>query len=191
MIRPLAVFGIPPRPSAFPRATTGWPDLQREGAVELDPAQVRRIRQLENRDVPRDRIADHGCRVPAVGRDVDDLEARRPADHVVVRQNLARAGDDHPGAGRETALVAELGVDVDDAGVRPGLHPGVQGVPGGAGRRGGYGRRQRRQDGEQEASRQSGHVSIRASIDVAELRDLKAGCKRTCGPWFGQNPADL
>ena len=114
------------------------------------------------------RVAHLECvhrRVLAVGRDVDDLETRGPADHVVVRQDFARAGDDHPGARRDAVLVAERGVDVDDAGVRPRLHPRVQGVPGGAGRRGGYGRGQRRQDGEQEASHQSGHVSIRASIE--------------------------
>jgi hypothetical protein len=57
----------------------------------------------------------------------------------------------------------------------------VRGVPGGAGRRGGYGRRQRRQDGEQEASRQSGHESIRAGVDEAHLSDLKAACKRRFG----------
>jgi hypothetical protein len=51
-------------------------------------------------------------------------------------------------------------------------------VPGGAGRRGGYGRRQRRQDGEQEASRHSGHESIRAGIDEPHISDLKAACKR-------------
>jgi hypothetical protein len=53
-------------------------------------------------------------------------------------------------------------------------------VPGGAGRRGGYGRRQRGQDGEQEASRQAGHEGMRASIDEADLRELKAGCKPGC-----------
>jgi hypothetical protein len=53
-------------------------------------------------------------------------------------------------------------------------------VPGGAGRRGGYGRRQRRQDGEQEASRQSGHESIRAGIDEPHISDLKAACKPPC-----------
>jgi len=60
-------------------------------------------------------------------------------------------------------------------------------VPGGAGRRGGYGRRQRRQDGEQKASRQSGHESIRASIDEAYLSDLQAACKRR----FGEIGGDL
>ena len=54
-------------------------------------------------------------------------------------------------------------------------------VPGGAGRRGGYGRRQRRQDGEQEASRQSGHESIRAGADEAHLSDVKAACKGSFG----------
>ena len=59
----------------------------------------------------------------------------------------------------------------------PALH-GAGGVPGGAGRRGGYGRRQRRQDGEQEASRQAGHEGIRAGIDEGYLSDLQAACKR-------------
>ena len=67
------------------------------------------------------------------------------------------------------------------------LTGGMRRVPGGAGRRGGYGRRQRRQDGEQEASRQSGHESIRAGADEPHLSEVKAACKRR----FDRFAADL
>ncbi len=97
------------------------PDVQGDGAAALDRPQAVRVRQLQHGDVTRDRVAGDGGRVPAVGRDVDDLELRRARDHVVVRQDLARAGDDHPGAGGEPVLEAERRVDVDDPDVRARL----------------------------------------------------------------------
>src|SRR3954469_5533298 len=135
------------------------------------------MRQLQHGDVTRDGVAGDGGGVPAVRRDVDYLELGRAVDHVVVREDLAGAGDDHSGPRGETVLVTERRVDVDDADVRACLDRRIRRVPGAAGRRGGYGRRQRRQDGEQEASRQPGHESIRAGVDEPHLNEVKAACK--------------
>ena len=106
-----------------------------------------------------------------------------PRDHVVVRQDLARAREDHPGARRRARSGSRASCRCRRC-RRSGRAFTVdwRRVPGGAGRRGGYGRRQRRQDGEQEASRQSGHESIRAGVDEPDLSDLKAACKRRCEP---------
>src|SRR4029453_3444269 len=106
------------------------PDVQGYRAAPLDRPQAPRVRQLQHGDVTGDGVADHGGGVLVVGRNVYDLELRRPSDHVIGGEDLAGAGDDHPGACGAPLLVAERRVDVDDADVGASLHGGVREVPG-------------------------------------------------------------
>src|SRR4029077_19673523 len=56
------------------------PDVKRNGAAALDRAQARRVRQLQDGDVTRDRVARDRRGVFAVRGDIYDLELRRPGD---------------------------------------------------------------------------------------------------------------
>ena len=60
-------------------------------------------------------VADHGGRVGLAVADVGHADAGGAVDHVVVGEDLAVGGEHHAGAGRLLALVAEVGVDVDQA----------------------------------------------------------------------------
>ena len=95
-----------------------------------------RALQLEHRDVVGLVVADDLRRVGLAVADVGDLDRRGAVDHVVVGQHLTGRGQDHPGAGRLGALVAERGHDVDQARVDPGrdLASGKHGLRGSGGR---------------------------------------------------------
>ena len=81
-----------------------------------DRPEARGVDELEHGDVVAHVVADDARSVP-VRRPWDDNGDRcRTFDDVIVGQHLAGRGEHHPGAGRFTALVAELRVDHDDTG---------------------------------------------------------------------------
>ena len=71
--------------------------------------------QLKQGNVGRPVIAEDSCLVAVARLRDDDLDGGRAADHVVVRQHLARRCQHHPRPGSRTALVGEIRVDDDNA----------------------------------------------------------------------------
>src|SRR5205807_1373517 len=61
-------------------------------------------------------IAEDPGRVAAARLRDDDIDRGRAADHVVVREHLARRCQHHPRPGSRAALVGEIRVDDDDTG---------------------------------------------------------------------------
>ena len=114
VIEPVTEWSVPvppPLPTAVTRVAHG--ELGRRGG--LDGREVRGAGEAEHRDVVGHGIAGDIRGVGAVRSRDDDRDPRRAPDHVVVGENGAGRGQHHPGAGRGRALVAEGGLDDDDA----------------------------------------------------------------------------
>ena len=105
-----------PVPPAFPSAVTDWPALTASESAQGNGLQIRGAAGLQDGDVIGCVIADDLGGEAAARLRHDDLDRRRTADDVVVRQHLARRRQHHAGARRPRTLVGEVGVDDDDAG---------------------------------------------------------------------------
>ena len=95
-------------------AHDGVADGQRRGITDAGRRQARRVLQLDEGDVVRRVVADHGRRVGLAVADVRRLDVRRPVDDVVVGQHVAVGGEDDAGRGAAGRRVVVAHRDVDD-----------------------------------------------------------------------------
>ena len=103
-------------------------------AGDGDGLEAAGVDQLDDGHVAGAVVAHHVGRVRLAVAHVGHADAGGPVDHVVVGQDHAVGGEDHAGSGCLLVLVAEVGVDVHQAGVNLGGDGGDVRRRSGAGR---------------------------------------------------------
>ena len=118
MTEPPAALGVPPVPPALPTPDHALAD-RRQRRGDLGGLEAGGADQLDHGDVAGAVVADHVGLVGLAVADVGHADAGGAVDDVVVGEDLAVGGQHDAGAGRLLVLVADVGVDVDEAPARP------------------------------------------------------------------------